>query len=146
VKKMETSTPNETSINDYNPEQNQQPRQPSSKPLIAGILLIIAGLLGLFTWASALAIDSSIIQNVLPADSPITVEQLQSFLTTCGIIGAVLSIFTLAGGIVAMKRKAWGLAVIGGILGLFTIGPMLLGSILSLIGLIIVAISRKDFQ
>jgi hypothetical protein len=143
---METSTPNETSINDYNPEQNQQPRQPSSKPLIAGILLIIAGLLGLFTWASALAIDSSIIQNVLPADSPITVEQLQSFLTTCGIIGAVLSIFTLAGGIVALKRKAWGLAVIGGILGLFTIGPMLLGSILSLIGLIIVAISRKDFQ
>ncbi|MCX6671840.1 MAG: hypothetical protein NTX92_07975 [Euryarchaeota archaeon] len=143
---METSTTNETSINDYNPEQNQQPRQPSSKPVIAGILLIIAGLLGLFTWASALAIDSSIIQNVLPADSPITVEQLQSFLTTCGIIGAVLSIFTLAGGIVAMKRKAWGLAVIGGILGLFTIGPMLLGSILSLIGLIIVAISRKDFQ
>ena len=143
---METSTPNETSINDYNPEQNQQPRQPSSKPLIAGILLIIAGLLGLFTWASALAIDSSIIQNVLPADSPITVEQLQSFLTTCGIIGAVLSIFTLAGGIVALKRKAWGLAVIGGILGLFTIGPMLLGSVLSLIGLILVAISRKDFQ
>jgi hypothetical protein len=143
---METSTPNETSINDYNPEQNQQPMQPSSKPLIAGILLIIAGLLGLFTWASALAIDSSIIQNVLPADSPITVEQLQSFLTTCGIIGAVLSIFTLAGGIVALKRKAWGLAVIGGILGLFTIGPMLLGSILSLIGLIFVAISRKDFQ
>jgi hypothetical protein len=143
---METSTPNETSINDYNPEQDQQPRQPSSKPLIAGILLIIAGLLGLFTWSSALAIDSSIIQNVLPADSPISVEQLQSFLTTCGIIGAVLSIFTLAGGIVAMKRKAWGLAVIGGILGLFTIGPMLLGSILSLIGLILVAISRKDFQ
>jgi hypothetical protein len=143
---METSTPNETSINDYNPEQNQQPRQPSSKPLIAGILLIIAGLLGLFTWSSALAMDSSIIQNVLPADSPITVEQLQSFLTTCGIIGAVLSIFTLAGGIVAMKRKAWGLAVIGGVLGLFTIGPMLLGSVLSLIGLILVAISRKDFQ
>jgi hypothetical protein len=90
--------------------------------------------------------DSSIIQNVLPADSPITVEQLQSFLTTCGIIGAVLSIFTLAGGIVTIKRKAWGLAVIGGVLGLFTIGPMLLGSVLSLIGLILVAISRKDFQ
>jgi hypothetical protein len=143
---METSTPNETSINDYNPEQNQQPKQPSSKPLIAGIFLIIAGLLGLFTWSSALAIDSSIIQNVLPADSPISVEQLQSFLTTCGIIGAVLSIFTLAGGIVAIKRKAWGLAIIGGILGLFTIGPMLLGSVLSLIGLILVAISRKDFQ
>ena len=143
---METSPPNETSINDYYPDQPQQPKQPSSKPLIAGILLIIAGLLGLFTWASALAVDASMIQTVLPPESPITAEQLQSFLTTCGIIGAALSIFTLAGGIVAMRRKAWGLAVIGGILGLFTIGPMLLGSIISLIGLIIVAISRSDFQ
>jgi len=143
---METSIPTESSINDYYPDQPQQPKQPSSKPLIAGIFLIIAGLLGLLTWASALALDISMIQNVLPAESPITAEQLQSFLTTCGIIGAVLSIFTLVGGIVAMRRKSWGLAVIGGILGLFTIGPMLLGSIISLIGLIIVAISRNDFQ
>jgi hypothetical protein len=143
---METSAPSETSISDYYPEQNQQPSQPSSKPLIAGILLIIAGLLGLFTWASALALDISMIQNVLPAESPITAEQLKSFLSTCGIIGAALSILTLAGGIVAIKRKAWGLAIIGGILGLFTIGPMLLGSVISLIGLILVAISRKDFQ
>ncbi len=143
---MVTSIPTESSINDYYPDQPQQPKQPSSKPLIAGIFLIIAGLLGLLTWASALALDISMIQNVLPAESPITAEQLQSFLTTCGIIGAVLSIFTLVGGIVAMRRKSWGLAVIGGILGLFTIGPMLLGSIISLIGLIIVAISRNDFQ
>ncbi len=143
---METSIPNETSINDYTHDQPQQPIQPSSKPLIAGIFLIIAGLLGLFTWASAMALDVTMIQNVLPPESPITAEQLQSFLTTCGIIGAGLSIFTLAGGIVALKRKAWGLAVIGGILGLFTIGPFLLGSIISLIGLIIVATSRKDFQ
>ncbi len=143
---METSIPNETSINDYTQDQPQQPTQPSSKPLIAGIFLIIAGLLGLFTWASAMALDVTMIQNVLPPESPITAEQLQSFLTTCGIIGAGLSIFTLAGGIVALKRKAWGLAVIGGILGLFTIGPFLLGSIISLIGLIIVATSRKDFQ
>lgn len=142
---METSTPSETSINDYNPEQNQQQSKPSSLPLIAGIFLIIAGLLGLFTWASALALDSSMIENVLPPDSPISAEQLQSFLMTCGIIGAVLSIFVLVGGIVALKRKAWGLALIGGILGLFTIGPMLLGSVLSLIGLILVVISRKEF-
>lgn len=115
-------------------------------PLIAGILLIIAGLLGLFTWSSALALDQSMIENVLPANAPITAEQLQSFLTTCGIIGCILSVFTLAGGIVAVKRKAWGLAVIGGILGLFTIGPVLVGSIIALIGLILIAMSRKDFQ
>jgi hypothetical protein len=143
---MEMTSSSENSINDYYPDQNQQQRTPSTMPLIAGIFLIIAGLLGLFTWSSALALDSSMLQSVLPADSPISVEQLQSILTTCGFIGCILSIVTLAGGIVAVKRKAWGLAVVGGILGLFTIGPVLLGSIISLIGLIIVIISRKDFQ
>jgi hypothetical protein len=143
---METSIPNESSINDYTQDQTPGPTQPSTKPLIGGIFLIIAGLLGLFTWASALALDISMIQNVLPPDSPITAEQIQQFLSICGIIGAVLSIFTLAGGIVAIKRKAWGLAIIGGVLGLFTIGPMLLGSILSLIGLIVIIISKTDFQ
>ena len=143
---METSSPSETPRNDSYPEQNQQPISPSSMPLIAGILLIVAGLLGLFTWSMALALDSSMLQNVLPADSPISIEQLQSILVTCGIIGCILSIFALTGGIVALKRKAWGLAIVGGILGLFTIGPMFLGSIISLVGLILVMISRKDFQ
>lgn len=143
---MEMSTPDEKSINDYYPEQNEEKKTPSNKPLIAGIFLIIAGLLGLFTWSSALALDSSMIENVLPPESPITAEQLQSFLTTCGIIGCILSVFTLAGGIVAVKRKAWGLAIVGGILGLFTIGPALLGSVISLLGLIFLVMSRKDFQ
>lgn len=143
---METSAPDETSINTYNYEQDQEQKKPSTMPLIAGILLIIAGLLGILTWSAALALESSMIESVLPPDVPITVEQLQSFLTICGIIGCIISVFTLTGGIVALKRKAWGLAVVGGILGLFTIGPALLGSILSLIGLIFLLISRKDFH
>jgi len=126
------------------PEQHG--RSTNSLPLIAGILFILAGLSGLFTWASALAIDPSMIQGLLPPDSPITAEQLQSILMVCGAIGCILSIFTLAGGIVALKRKAWGLAVIGGILGLFVIGPLFMGSILSLIGLILVIISKNQFQ
>lgn len=143
---METTAPDETSINTYNYELDQEQKKPSNKPLIAGILLIIAGLLGILTWSAALALESSMIESVLPPDVPITVEQLQSFLTICGIIGCIVSVFTLTGGIVAVKRKAWGLAIVGSILGLFTIGPALLGSILSLIGLIFLVMSRKDFQ
>lgn len=143
---METTAPDETSINTYNYELDQEQKKPSNKPLIAGILLIIAGLLGILTWSAALALESSMIESVLPPDVPITVEQLQSFLTICGIIGCIVSVFTLTGGIVALKRKAWGLAIVGSILGLFTIGPALLGSILSLIGLIFLVMSRKDFQ
>jgi len=148
---METSSPSETPISDSYPDQNQQPISLSSKPVIAGIFLIIAGLLGIFIWSMVLAFDPSeldplMLQNILPADSPISLEQLQSILLTCGIIGCILSVITLAGGIVAVKRKTWGLAIAGGILGLFTIGPFFLGSIMSLIGLILAIVSRKEFQ
>ncbi len=118
----------------------------NSLPMIAGILLILAGMLGLFTWAAAFALDPSMIQAILPQNSPITAEQLQSVFVLCGAIGCVCSILTLAGGIVTLKRKAWGLAIIGSVLGLFSIGPIFIGSILSLIGLILVALSKKEFQ
>jgi len=146
---METSEQGENIMkNDFSeqPMYQDQPTSPRYRPLVAGILLIGAGLLGLFTWTSALALDSSMLQGVLPPDAPITIEQLQSILVTCGIIGCILSIFAITGGIVAVKRKAWGLAIVGGILGIFTIGPLFLGSIISVVGLILVAISRKDFQ
>jgi hypothetical protein len=143
---MEMSTPSEIPTQENYPDQTQQPITHSSLSLAAGILLIIAGLLGLFTWSSALAFDTSMLQNILPPDSPISIEQLQSILLTCGIIGCILSIFTLAGGIVALKRKAWGLAIVGAILGLFTIGPVFLSSGISLVGLILLMISKKDFQ
>jgi len=115
-------------------------------PVLAGVLLILAGLLGLLTWAAALSVDTSMVQSLLPSNAPITAEQLQSFLLVCGIIGSIMSIIALAGGIVALRRRGWGLAMIGSLLGLFTIGPYFLASILALIGLIILVISRKDFH
>jgi hypothetical protein len=115
-------------------------------PVLAGVLLVLAGLLGLLTWASALAVNTSMIQSFLPPNSPITAEQLQSTLMICGIIGAILSIIALAGGIVALRRRGWGLAILGSILGLFTVGPYFLASILALIGLILLVISRKEFR
>jgi hypothetical protein len=127
-------------------DQMQQPSTPNMMPVIAGVLLILAGLLGLLTWVTALSVDTSMVQGILPPDSPITAEQVQSFLLICGIIGSILSIITLAGGIVALRRKGWGLAVIGSILGLFTIGPYFLASILALVGLILLIIARKNFQ
>jgi hypothetical protein len=143
---VETTSTNEIPTDSSFPDQTQPQQNPSMMPVIAGILLILTGLLGLLTWVSAISVDTSMIQGILPSNSPITAEQLQSFLLVCGIIGSILSIIALAGGIVALRRKGWGLAMIGSILGLFTIGPYFLASILALIGLIILVISRKDFH
>jgi hypothetical protein len=143
---VETTSTNEIPTGSSFPDQAQQQSNPSMMPMLAGILLIIAGLLGLLTWAAALAVDTSMIQSFLPANSPITADQLRSFLMVCGIIGSILSIVALAGGIVALRRRGWGLAIVGSILGLFTVGPYLLASILALVGLILLVISRKEFQ
>jgi hypothetical protein len=42
-------------------------------------------------------------------------------------------------------RKMWGLALVGGIFGLLGVG-FILGSVLGIVGLILTAISRKDFH
>ena len=143
---METTSTQENPTGNAPLGQPQQPTHTSMLPTLTGILLILAGLLGLLTWASALAVDPSMIQSFLPTNSPITAAQLQSTLLICGIIGSILSIIALAGGIVALRRRGWGLAMIGSVLGLFTIGPFFLASALALIGLILLVISRKDFQ
>ena len=133
-----------------------QPFNKSSKPLAAGILLIIAGSLSILMWLSLAAIDVSIIETlimpefesmVIEYDSiNISAESIKELFVICGTVGFFLSIFSILGGIMSIRRKMWGLALAGGILGLFTIGPIFISSILSLIAIILVAISRKEFQ
>jgi len=126
----------------------QQPSNKISKPLIAGILLMIAGVLALISWISVITMDVSMIDmSVLQELNPtITLEQIQEILVICGTIGCILAIISILGGILALKRKLWGIALAGGIVGLFTIGPIFASSILALIGLILVATSKKEFQ
>jgi len=132
----------------YPPEGPQEPSQQkrsTSLPVIAGVLLIIAALSGFLTWSNLLAADTSMYQNVLPPDSPITPQQVQSFLQTCSIIGVVFSALALIGGLMAIRRKSWGLAMIGSILGLFTIGVFFTASVFSLIALVFLLMTRREF-
>jgi hypothetical protein len=120
----------------------------SNKPLIAGILLLIAGLLGIYTWvtASFFELDPSIIESLRQSGADFSIEQLESILSICSTIGLILSIFPILGGILSIKRKNWSLCIIMGIIGLFTIGPLLSSSFLSLIGLILIVLSKDEFR
>jgi hypothetical protein len=130
---------------EYDFGREKQPATPDSKPLIAGALLLIAGLLGLLTWASVFMVsDFSMIDQALPPG--ITTEQLQQILQTCSIIGIVLSLFPLLGGVLAIQRKLWGIAVLGAVIGLVTIGPVLISSILSIIALILLVMAKNSFR
>ncbi len=123
-------------------------RKTSSKPLIAGIFLIIAGILSLLTWLSVFlfdfsTIDPSIIQQ---QGVNITIQQIEMIINTCATIAIILTIFPIIGGFFSIKRNKWALAVLGAILGLFIMGPIFISSILSLIGLILIILSKEEFN
>ena len=63
-----------------------------------------------------------------------------------GAIGIIFGLIALIGGVMALQRKKWSLALIGSILGLFMIGLVVLeASILSLIAIILLANSKNEF-
>jgi len=118
-----------------------------SKLQIAGILLIVAGALAIISWISVITIDIEMIDISLfqMIDSSMTAEKAKDFSVICGTIGCILSAFPILGGIVSLKRKKRGLALVGSIIGLLLVGPVFASSILSLIGLILIGKSKKEF-
>lgn len=132
-------------------DKNDKPKKEVSKATVGGILLIMSGIIALLLWFSIFAFNTSILESAMEntqfqqLDQNITVQQITEVLNLCSIIGCILAVFPILGGIVTLRRKMWGLAVAGGIIGIFTIGPLFLSSILSLIGVILIGISKKEF-
>jgi len=125
----------------YGPPPMYMPVKPrTGVPVAAGVLLIIAGVLGLVGLAL-----SFILVGGLFSFLPFVGGILGTLFLICGIIVSVFSIFALVGGIMALRRRMWGLALTGSILGLFALGPWGIASILSLVALILVVVSHDEF-
>ena len=98
------------------------PKQDSSMPLIGGILIIIASL------------------GYLGVGGVIVGGSAAFFIgegVVCGAVLLVLGIISLLGGIFAIQKKNFAIALIGGI--------FVVPSVLGLIGLILVAVSKDSF-
>jgi len=136
----------------YEPESQPNPYSYRSFPLIAGILLIIAGAFSIIIWIPILAVDTTMIEQVVDItqfqqiDPSITIENVKEFFNICATVGIIISIFTILGGILSIKRKQWGIALSLSIIGLYGFFPLIIGGILSFIALILIALSRKEFQ
>jgi len=122
-----------------------------SYSLIAGILLLIAGILALINWVQIFFIDVAAlslfidISQLQLLDPSITVESIHSFLTSCAIVGCIIGIFQILGGLLSLKKKMWGIVFACSIIGLFSLGIVFISSILSFIALILLYFSRKEF-
>jgi len=111
------------------------------KPTAAGILTIIAGFLGLLI-GIGLAVGFGI--------AGMMIGMIPGFpggglLVLLAIPGIILSIVAIVGGIYALKRRLWGLALAGAICALLFTLP-LLGWILAILAIIFVALGKGEFE
>jgi hypothetical protein len=138
---------------DLTSKYEQSPARSYSLPLIAGILLIIAGVVSIISWIPILTIDESLIETMIDISQiqqqvgyTINIGDIKEAITICSIIGIILSIFPILGGILSVKRKLWGIALAGAIIGLVTFIPAIIPGVLSVISIILLVISRNKFK
>lgn len=139
-----------------NPEFSKIYSNNKLKSFIAGILLIIAGSISILMWIGLASLDIPFIESIILPEFQnipreytivdISSDSIKELLIICGSIGFFLSIFTILGGIMSIKHQMWKISIVGGTLGIFSIGPLFVSSILSAIGVILVFISRNEFQ
>jgi transcription elongation factor Elf1 len=125
------------------------PIDKSSKPIFGGIFLMMAGVLGFITWADFTVLIDSRLSDPLFLNQfgmNVPIEFLESIFIICGVVGILFSILSIAGGIIAIKRKAWILCIFCGILGVLVVGPLFSSSILSLIGIVFISSSKRLFK
>ena len=107
----------------------------NSTPVIGGVLLIIAGVLGLIEAIFVLAVGGAI-----------PVGAGSGYVTCCGLLMLLFAAAGMVGGFFATTRSNFVFAAIGGVLVMLCIGPVFLSSILGLIGLILILISKDQFD
>jgi len=115
----------------------------SSSPVVAGVLSIISGVIGIFTGVTLLLFSVFFIYLEsfpmdVPHDFPFVLLQVVSM--TWGIILLVLAIVAIIGGIYALQRKLWGLALAGSIASMLVFFPT------GIVAVIFVSLAREEFH
>ena len=99
------------------------------KPTTAGILSIIGGIAGIVIGAVA-TLGISMVSMVIGFE----------WLAGIGVGLIIMGVIALIGGIYALKRKKWGMALAGAIFALFPIVP------LGILAIIFVAMGKNEFD
>jgi len=116
------------------------------KPTVAGILNIVSGAVGLiavFGLMIAIAITGGSVNFPGKEDIP---RFVPSLLTVIAAPLAVFSVLSLIGGIYALQRKIWGLALTGSITAIFASIPLLGGLPVGILATILIALSKGEFE
>ena len=123
-----------------------------SKPMIAGILLIIAGVISIMALVPYLTIDDEGIDDLRENDDDFnkyaenkTNEEIKNEYLSSGAMGIIISFFPILGGIFALVKKAWLISLVGGLIGIL-FSAVVVSIILALIAFLLIIFSKKEFQ
>jgi len=116
--------------------EDEAPKGPMS---FAGGALILAG--GIM----------SMVNGFLILNAPSYVPQIYglgefSLTPVCGTLMLLLGLGALIGGVLGVFRKKWGIVMAASVLCLISVGWMFLSMVLGFIGLLLVAVSKEDFD
>ncbi len=113
------------------------PTPSSSSPTIAGIMLVLAGILAVGQGAIYFVADN--IASGLPG------YYSSGALCLCGSLDILFGLAAFGGAYSCFDRGNFWLAITGAVLGMLGLG-FLLGGLFGLIGLILVAVSKDEFE
>jgi hypothetical protein len=113
-----------------------------NKSQVAGILSIISGALGVLGMAwMFLAIR--VMRVMLEVDPTVPSEFFRImtiFYVGIGIVMAIIGILGIVGGVFAIKRKYWGVALAGAIASIFTFFPCGIAAV------VIISMAKPEFN
>jgi len=127
----EHGEPRKTILSSLKPKTN--------KPFIATFLLIIVFILGIFTAFLFEFLNPPMIISQLNILSYVLNNQEHA------IVIIIFSGFALVGALSSLNRRFFGIALIGGILGIFSYG-FFIGLVLSIVALVLILLSRDEFE
>jgi hypothetical protein len=115
--------------------------QKTWKPLAVGILDIVAGLLGVFSLIRTLQFFGffySLPICIAEPDCPMSVMTFSLILVAVSVLA--VDILAIVGGICALRRKKWGVALAGSIAACFCAAP------LGIAAIILTVLSKNEFE
>ena len=116
------------------------------KPAVAGILNIISGALnvlgaiGLIIVITSSEIWTFLLRVIPPEDLPFIVPLLNAILIILLVLSVIQTICPVIGGVFAIQRRRWGLALAGSIIAIFGALPLGVAST------IFVAMAKDEFD
>ncbi len=122
------------------------PPREAGRARTGGILILVAGILGVIMGILFLALSTVDFEAAgATFTSDFTQRQLHQLFAVWGVVALVMGVISVFGGIFALQKRYYPLVIAGGVTGIIGVG-FVVGTILAIIGLILVALARNEFE